>query len=214
MPTAGPQAFNSYPPALVTPLGEGYAGPWALERLEVRPDAKVNLTNRQGFVFQDPNVVTPEVLYVKELRLHPGAILNTALQRLYYQSLVDESGAPLLPPDPNDPNGTVWQPDPNDPNSTIAHGSYVVDLPLLGFSLKIIAMEDDDEFAVRVRTRVRDPNDLQPDPPAQPLEGSIQRITDPYDPNNGVMEMRTRAGRDAGSQFRGSPRGFCAGRRG
>ena len=69
----------------------GYDDTWAFELLEVLGDpstggAKVNLTNRPGFVFQDPNIPIPEALYVKELKLYPEAVLNTGLQRLYYQS--------------------------------------------------------------------------------------------------------------------------------
>ena len=37
------------------------------------------------------------------------------------------------------------------------------DCPLLGFSLIVIAMEDADEFDVRVRQRITDPNDVQPE---------------------------------------------------
>jgi hypothetical protein len=154
----------------------GYADTWVLERLEVQSGAKVNLTNRPGFVFQDPNISLTEVLYVKELRLDPDVVLNTGLQRLYYQSLVDENGQPLTR-------------DPNDLSAPMANGSRIVDYPLLGFSLKVIAMEDDTEFAVRVAPRLRDPTDQQPAlPPFK--EGLIRRWDDPA--RGGVMSMRTR----------------------
>lgn len=55
--------------------GAGYNDTWALESLSVlgvdanQPfaGAKVNLTNRPGFVFQDPNIAAPEAIYVKTL---------------------------------------------------------------------------------------------------------------------------------------------------
>ena len=180
---------------------EGYGGTWAFERLEVTPNAKVNLTNRPSFVFQqqDPNL--PEAVYVKELKLDPNAILNTGLQRLYYQKLVDENGLDLTR-------------DPNNPAAPMSNGSRIVDYPLLGFSLKVITFEDiaappHDEFTVRVRQRLRDPLDIQPgdpnypgDPSDQPLEGSMGRITDTYDPNNNVMQMLTQApGKQAASSI-------------
>ncbi len=123
---------------------------WVLKTLEILPDCKLSLTNRQHFDFQlDPN--HPETVYVHTLKLHPGAVLNTALQTLYYEDLVDE-------------NDQVLVRDPNDPHGLLANGSRIVDVPLLGFSLKVIPMEDDEEFRVRVRRRLRDPNDVQPDP--------------------------------------------------
>ena len=63
---------------------------WVLKTLEILPDCKLSLTNRQHFDFQlDPN--HPETVYVHTLKLHPGAVLNTALQTLYYENLVDEN---------------------------------------------------------------------------------------------------------------------------
>jgi len=137
---------------------------WVLESLEILPGAKLNLTNRQGLVFQDPGISTPETVYVKDLVLRENATLNTALQALYYETLTMEAG------------------------------SEIVDVPLLGFSLKIIAMEDDNEFAVRIRKRLRDPADQQPqDPPF--MKGSITReeSLDVSDPTNGLMDIRTQA---------------------
>jgi parallel beta-helix repeat protein/predicted outer membrane repeat protein len=165
---------------------------WVLDSLEILPDAKVSLTNRQGFDFGiEPN--HPETVYVKKLKLHPGAILNTALQTLYYQSLVDENELPLMR-------------DPNNLSGQLSNGSRIVDVPLLGFSLKIIAMEDDTELEVRVRERVQDPEELQDcrcvgscgdghqHDPNWCMEGSIQRVPFPlsFDPNNHALQMRTR----------------------
>ncbi len=158
---------------------------WVLETLEILPECKVSLTNRQGFDFQlDPNY--PETVYVRTLKLHPGAVLNTALQTLYYEELVGV-----------DPNGLEISltRDPNDPAAPMENGSRIVDVPLLGFSLKVISMEDDEEFRIRVRKRVIDPNDPQPDPPLPPNRvGQIERVSAPLpgDPNNHAMEVRTR----------------------
>ena len=85
--------------------------------------------------------------------------------------------------------------DPNDPHGLLANGSRIVDVPLLGFSLKVIPMEDDEEFRIRVRKRVIDPSDPQPPPPLQSNRiGQIERVSAPLpgDPNNHAMEMRTR----------------------
>lgn len=166
------------------PDGGGYNNAWVLETLEIFPDAKVNLTNRQGFVFHlpcspQPCVTLPEALYVKKIKMHPGAVLNTGLQRMYYQMLVDENGAALIP-------------DAGVPGSYNLGTRRIVDIPLLGFSLKVIAMEDETEFNVRIRTRVRDANDAQP--PAPPFrDGEIVRVIAPIpgSPTNHAMMMRT-----------------------
>lgn len=160
----------------------GYDETWALEVLEVQQGAKAGLTNRQGFVFQDPLITVPEAIYVRQLKLCSEAVLNTGLQRLYYQTLVDENDQPLYEPDPIS--------HPREYNN----GSRIVDHPLLGFSLKVIAMDDETEFDVRVRRRVRDQADEQPLPPLPPKEGVVQRLESPDgEPGNGAMRMRTRA---------------------
>ncbi|MHC4676845.1 MAG: hypothetical protein ACYTBZ_30550, partial [Planctomycetota bacterium] len=174
---------------------------WVLEELRLEPNSKLNLTNRQGFEYHDfndpnldPNITSNfETVYVKELVMGPNAVLNTGTQTLYYQRLVD-------------PNGVELVRDPNNPFAPLANGSRFQDIPLLGFSLGIIAMDDTtepphNEFDIRVRTRLRDPNDIQPESctngsnPSSCLEGSIERIDDPNIPADagGVMEMRTKA---------------------
>lgn len=163
----------------------GFRGTWTLESLEVRPNAKVNLTNRPGFTFQPSEIMTPEALYVRTLKLGAGATLNTGLQRLYYQSLTDANGFTLAPPDAN---------------GLLANGARIVDVPLLGYSLRVISMEDDTEFSVRVRKRLEDTaNDTQPSNPSAPRKrGAISRLNDGA--HGGVMEMRTRAiGADSAS---------------
>lgn len=167
---------------------------WVLQDLILEENSKVNLTNRPGFVFQDPNFW--ETVYVKKLVLGRNAILNTALQTLYYQTLVDPCGVELVR-------------DPCDPYAPLANGSKFQDVPLLGFSLVIIDMDDNtphpnNEFDIRIRTRIRDDDDIQPALPDPPREGSIERITEDPEPDpllkteipagaGGVMDMRTKA---------------------
>ena len=84
--------------------------------------------------------------------------------------------------------------DPNNLAAPMSNGSRIVDHPLLGFSLKVIAMDNETEFGVRVRQRLIDPNDPNPPPPDEPTHiGQISWIADSYDPNNGVMQMLTKA---------------------
>jgi hypothetical protein len=166
---------------------------WVLERLTLDARAKLNFTNRQGFTFQDPDAPYPETVYIRQLTLGPDAILNTALQALYYQDLI------LV-----DANAKEIARNPTDLTAVLANGARFEDIPLLGFSLGIIAMDDPspsphNEFDIRVRTRITDPNDNAKQPPAPALPdyaGQIQRVSlgpAPTGPAGGVMEMRTRA---------------------
>ena len=180
--------------------GDGYSDLWALEELQIgdpnHPNAKLNLTNRSGFDYRDPGEIcdpnalfVAEALYVKTLKMYPGAVLNTGLQRLYYQELVGAAGEDIDYVDPNDPEG--W----------LNNGARIIDVPLLGFSLVAINMEDQTEFDLRIRARLEDPNDPQPldpdypgdpnDPDAPRLRGSIERIE--HTEQGGVMEMKTQA---------------------
>jgi len=138
---------------------------WVLEELEILPNAKLNLTDRQGFEFHGPGV--PETVYVKNLILRQNAVLNTALQPLYYE------------------------------NITMEEGSRIADEPLLGFSLGVIAMNDptpspSNEFDIRVRKRLADLDDFDPGNPLSPLpEGIIELLMDVRDIGDGVMEIKT-----------------------
>jgi hypothetical protein len=164
---------------------------WVLERLILEEDARLNLTNRQGFEFlkfSDPNIGDWETVYVRELVMGPNAVFNTAHQTLYYQSLVDLNGVDLIR-------------DPNNLFGPLANGSRFQDVPVLEFSLGILAMDDPttsphNEFDVRVRKRLRDPCDAQPESPYPPREGSIERIEDDPEIPEGagaVMQMQTQA---------------------
>lgn len=171
---------------------------WVLEKLILDPDSKVNLTNRQGFEFQDLGDCCPgswETVYVKELVMGPDSVLNTGLQTLYYQHLTD-------------PNGNELVRDEVDPFAPLANGARFQDIPVLGFSLGIIAMDDPtpaphNEFDIRVRRRLIDPEDNQPNPSYPTRSGLITR-TDAH-PGipigcGGIMDMRTQApGRDSAS---------------
>jgi parallel beta-helix repeat protein len=162
---------------------------WVIEKLILKENAKLNLTNRQGFEFQDftdPNIVGWETVYAKELVMGPDSVLNTALQNLYYQNLVltDSDGLELIK-------------NPVHEDIPLINGAQITDIPLLGFSLGIIAMNDQMEFEIRVRKRLLDSNDEQPAPPEPPDKiGSIARLEDdPAIPvgSGGVMDMRTQA---------------------
>jgi hypothetical protein len=119
---------------------------WTIEELKLAPGAKLNLTNR--FDFQKPFAEggENEVLYVRHLVLGPNSVLNTAFNRVYYETKdADPSAA-------------------------------VESVPLLGFSLNNIAFDSENEFLARVRHNNRtDPDkplrrhvqrvvDAEPDP--------------------------------------------------
>ncbi len=156
--------------AFVSADADGFTSDnWVLEQLVIFPDSKVNLTNRPGFAFQ-PQAASPETVYVEQIRMHPGAVLNTGLQALYYQTIVDEGGAAL------------------DPNN-LTDGRQIVDVPVLGFSLVAIEMNDQIEFDVRVRTHVKDDPEADSDDPTT-AKGLVKRVENAGD---GYMDMRTQA---------------------
>jgi len=170
---------------------------WVLEKLILEPGSKLNLTNRQGFEFQDVNDPNLETVYVKDLVMGPNSILNTGLQTLYYQRLMD-------------PNGNELIHDANNPFVPLDNGARFMDIPVLGFSLGIIAMDDQtpsphNEFDIRVRKRLTDPGDVQTDPNHPTKIGLIERIdSDPgftIPPGHGgIMDMRAQApGRQSAS---------------
>lgn len=164
----------------------GYDGPWALEELEVLPGAKVTFTNRQGLVFQDPSITDPETLYVKRIKLHPDAVVNLGLQRIYTQQIVDEQDQTTI--------AATSSPLRLDPSATpLPAGAEVLDVPLLGFSLVRIDMDDALEFATRVRSRSTDPDDTEPcgeaDNPGK-REGAVALVSAGQD---GFMRMETKS---------------------
>jgi hypothetical protein len=93
---------------------------WTIERLELIEGAKLNLANRYDFQPPYDSGGGDEVLYVKELILRENSVLNTAFNRVYYETLTTE------------------------PNAVISHE------PFIGFSLTNIALDDEIEFILRV----------------------------------------------------------------
>jgi hypothetical protein len=130
---------------------------WAIEELRLKAGAKINLTNRFDFQWPYDADGENEVLYVKNLVLEEGAVLNTAFNRICYEQ---------------------WHADA---------GAVVKNVPLLGFSLNNIALDDATEFLARVQHNNllhRDPNEQKYDRiHVQRLEGHE------LDPN-GLMRMR------------------------
>jgi hypothetical protein len=94
---------------------------WTIDRLELVEGAKLNLTNRFDFQAPYESGGDDEVLYVKQLILGPNSILNTAFNRLYYETLIMDPTA------------------------------QVISVPLLGFSLNNITFEDENDFLTRVK---------------------------------------------------------------
>jgi len=166
---------SGFPAPCAIQLGAsaGYNDTWTLNKLEIMPGGRVTLTNRKNFDFNAnpqppyPPIPTRDTVYVRKVVLHPNAVLNIGLQRLYYMTIVDEFDQTLTasPTDPTDFGG----------------GRRIVDVPLLGFSLKVINFEDEtaapfNETDIRLRTRVQDDPSLDPDSLTTPL-GSVGRVT-------------------------------------
>jgi len=105
---------------------------WTIERLELVEGANLTLTNRDDYQPPYDQDGENEVLYVRELILGPNSILDTAFNRVYYETLVR------------------------------ADSAQVVNNPLLGFSLDGLTLDDEDEFNDRVKnsnfTHPSDPN--------------------------------------------------------
>jgi predicted outer membrane repeat protein len=137
---------------------------WTLEELRLKPGTKLNLTNR--FDFQEPygSGGDQEVLYVRNLILDDGAVLNTAFNRIYYENLYK------------------------------ADTAVIKNVPLLGFSLNMIAFDDPIEFS----TRVVNNNFEHPENP------DYKRIhvecVEGFEPDpNGMMRMRNWKEKDPNS---------------
>jgi hypothetical protein len=109
--------FCQADPGTITVFNTDY---WTINSLELIDDAKLNLTNR--FDFQEPydSGGDEEVLYVKNLVMKPGSVLNTAFQHIYYETL--------------------------DMHPT----AKVVNVPLLGFSLVNISFDNEIDYLTRI----------------------------------------------------------------
>jgi len=66
---------------------------WTIDRMELVEGAKVTLTNRVDFQYPYDEGSEYEVLYVKQLILGPNSVLDTAFNRLYYETLEKDSTA-------------------------------------------------------------------------------------------------------------------------
>lgn len=152
------------PCAIQLAASPGYSDTWAINELQVRENGRVTLTNRKNFDF---NPGTRDTIYIKTLVLYPNSVFNVGLQRAYYQTLKLADSA-----------GNIIDPNPAPP---YVNGAQIVDVPLLGFSLKVINFEDEtaapfNEADIRLRTRVQDDPTLDPALPSTPL-GSVGRVT-------------------------------------
>ncbi len=109
------------PGLIPVPAVPGFApSTWTLERLELVAGARLTLTNREDYQAPYDVAGKDEVLYVKQLVLGANSVLDTAFNRLYYQSLT------------------------RDPTARITNR------PLLGYSLDKIPFDDPNEFLNRV----------------------------------------------------------------
>ncbi|MBN2272273.1 MAG: hypothetical protein JXN61_16805 [Sedimentisphaerales bacterium] len=93
---------------------------WTIERLELRQGAKLTLTNRDDYQPPYQEGGEAEVLYVKQLVLGEDSVLDTAFNRMYYESLSMHSTA------------------------------RIINRPLLGYSLDDIVFDSPDEYSNRV----------------------------------------------------------------
>jgi len=130
---------------------------WTLEKLELIKGAKLNLTNR--FPFQPPfnyDNDYNDVVYVKELILREGSVLNLSFNKLHYETLTME------------------------PNAVIRN------IPLLGFSMINITLDNHIEYVVRVthnnHTDLYDPSYNR---------AHIERVQGQLPDVNGMMLMCT-----------------------
>lgn len=93
---------------------------WTLERLELKPGAKLNLTNRFDFQAPYDEGGAHEALYVRHLILGPDSVFNTGFYRVYYEDLSMDPTA------------------------------QIVNIPLLGFSLNNISFDDENDYITRI----------------------------------------------------------------
>ena len=155
---------------------------WVIDRIEVEENAKVNITNRLDY---QSNSDYPDCIYVKELVLHPGAVVNASFAKVYFEQiiLIDSSSSHFVWDGSNE---TL-----NHHNQVFDNGSSVVDIPLLGFSLEVISMNDttsspDNEFDLRVSKRQTNDESIK----GYYVPGQIERIL-PVSEYDGVMNMQT-----------------------
>jgi hypothetical protein len=159
------------------------ANNWLLERLEVREGARVNLVD----VASSGSPL--DAVYVRNLVLHPMSVLNLGYSKLYYENmwLVNEATGSEEPcVEPITPGSHLF-----------TNGSRLINIPLLGFSLAIIHMDDEtqspyNEFDQRVRIRQKAASDASG-------IGAVSLQKGHRGPRNGVMLMQTQLSDLSGS---------------
>ena len=159
---------------LTSRFSDELANNWLLEELVVLPSARLNLIDTD---LTNGNREL-EAVYVKDLILYPNCILNIGLAKLYYEEiwLVDNVGGyTLLSEEPV--SDVVFE-----------NGSSILNIPLLGYSLVVISMDDEttavnkNEFDLRVSTRIKDESGT----------GRVNLLKAHRGDGNGVMIMQTR----------------------
>jgi hypothetical protein len=160
--TCGPDEFLCRVGPRTVPVSDPIS--WTLEELVLAPEAKLNLTNRFDFQYPFDSGGEQEVLYVRNLVLGEGAILNTAFNRIYYENL------------------------------DAAETAVIKNVPLLGFSLNMIALDDGIEFPTRVTTNnFEHPKNLDYD------RMHVKPVTGLEPDPNGMMQMCNLKERDPDS---------------
>jgi hypothetical protein len=165
-----------FPLASVPPFSRNT---WTIEQLELTEGAKVTLTNRVDFQPPCNEGGEYEVAYVKRLVLGPNSVLDTAFNRLYYETIEKHPTA------------------------------KVKNTRLLGFSLGKIDFDDEEQFATQIvhnnfididpvppdttRIQVERVEGLSPDPTGMMLMRNLRDI-DPASPTYGdIINARTKA---------------------
>ena len=160
---------------------------WVIDTLRLEAEALANLTDRPGMIYYGP---LGEGIYVKHLYLEPNAILNLGFQRLYYHHLyIEDAGGVAI----------EWlaTDGPNDyPAGGFSNGSAFKNIPLLGFPLEVIEMNDltphvNNEVDIRISYLLSDPSDVNTFNNALP-RGEVALLQDYVALGDGAYLMSTR----------------------
>jgi len=160
---------------------------WVIESLRLKKNALANLTDRPDMVYYGP---LGEGMYVEHLYLEPNAILNLGFQRLYYHHLyIVSSGGSYVEWLSTDGPGDY-------PDGGFANGSQFKNVPLLGFPLEVIEMNDptphvNNETDVRISYILSNPKDLNVFNNALP-RGEVELHKEYVAVGDGAYRMATR----------------------
>jgi len=94
---------------------------WTIEQLKLIEGAKVNLTNRFDF----GNGGFDEVLYVRELKLEPNSVLNTAFNQLYYENLTGDPNSVTNEPLLGFSLNNIACDDDNEFSTRVVHNNFI-----------------------------------------------------------------------------------------